>query len=203
LRRFKMLKTLLEGKKIILASSSPRRKQLLDGLDIEFTIEENGNIAEQFDPNMDLYKIPEHLALLKSKGFNRKLNYNELLVTADTMVLCNNEIMGKPKDRSDAFRMLQKLSGNKHTVLTGVCMRNNYKIRSFTSATDVFFRHIKDEEIEYYIDNYPPYDKAGAYGAQDWIGLVAIERIDGSFFNVMGLPVQKLYTEMEIFLSDN
>ncbi len=198
-----MLKTLLEGKKIILASSSPRRKQLLDGLDIEFTVEENGNMSEQFDPNMDLYKIPEHLALLKSKGFKRKLNYNELLVTADTMVICNNEIMGKPKDRSDAFKMLQKLSGNKHTVLTGVCMRNNYKIRSFTSSTDVFFRHIKDEEIEHYIDNYLPYDKAGAYGAQDWIGLVAIERIDGSFFNVMGLPVQKLYTEMESFLSDN
>jgi len=111
--------------------------------------------------------------------------------------------MGKPKDRSDAFKMLQKLSGNRHTVLTGVCMRNNYKIRSFTSSTDVFFRQIIDEEIEYYIDNYPPYDKAGAYGAQDWIGLVAIERIDGSFFNVMGLPVQKLYTEMERFLSDN
>jgi len=203
LRRFKMLKTLLEGKKIILASSSPRRKQLLEGLDIEFTVEENGNMSEQFDPNMDLYKIPEHLALLKSKGFKRKLNYNELLVTADTMVICNNEIMGKPKDRSDAFKMLQKLSGNRHTVLTGVCMRNNYKIRSFTSSTDVFFRQIIDEEIEYYIDNYPPYDKAGAYGAQDWIGLVAIERIDGSFFNVMGLPVQKLYTEMERFLSDN
>jgi len=203
LRRFKMLKTLLEGKKIILASSSPRRKQLLDGLDIEFTVEENGNMSEQFDPNMDLYKIPEHIALLKSKGFKRKLNYNELLVTADTMVICNNEIMGKPKDRSDAFKMLQKLSGNRHTVLTGVCMRNNYKIRSFTSSTDVFFRQIIDEEIEYYIDNYPPYDKAGAYGAQDWIGLVAIERIDGSFFNVMGLPVQKLYTEMESFLSDN
>ncbi|MBP9018670.1 MAG: septum formation protein Maf [Bacteroidales bacterium] len=198
-----MLKTLLEGKKIILASSSPRRKQLLEGLDIEFTVEENGNVSEQFDPNMDLYKIPEHLALLKSKGFKRKLNYNELLVTADTMVICNNEIMGKPKDRSDAFKMLQKLSGNRHTVLTGVCMRNNYKIRSFTSSTDVFFRQIIDEEIEYYIDNYPPYDKAGAYGAQDWIGLVAIERIDGSFFNVMGLPVQKLYTEMERFLSDN
>ncbi|MEN6569772.1 MAG: Maf family nucleotide pyrophosphatase [Rikenellaceae bacterium] len=198
-----MLKTLLEGKKIILASSSPRRKQLLEGLDIEFTVEENGNMSEQFDPNMDLYKIPEHLALLKSKGFKRKLNYNELLVTADTMVICNNEIMGKPKDRSDAFKMLQKLSGNRHTVLTGVCMRNNYKIRSFTSSTDVFFRQIIDEEIEYYIDNYPPYDKAGAYGAQDWIGLVAIERIDGSFFNVMGLPVQKLYTEMERFLSDN
>ncbi len=197
-----MLKELLANKRLILASSSPRRRLLLKGVDLEFTVEVNNDIPEEFESSMDVNLVPEHLARLKSSGFGRRLSDSEILVTADTLVLCGGKILGKPTDRSDAFRMLKMLSGDKHTVLTGVCIRNNCRERSFTSETIVYFRELKDDEIYYYIDNYAPYDKAGAYGAQDWIGYVAISRIEGSYFNVMGLPIQRLYTELESFLSD-
>ena len=126
---------------------------------------------------------------------------DEILITADTMVLCNNEILGKPQDRNDAINILFKLSGKKHQVLTGVFIKSNYNSRSFTATTDVYFRDLSREEIEYYVDNYSPYDKAGAYGAQEWIGYIAINRIEGSYFNVMGLPIQRLYLELDKFLT--
>lgn len=197
-----MLRDKLECYKLILASSSPRRRLLLEGIDLDFTIEVDGDISEEFDESMDIKTVPEYLAELKSDSFPRKLQDNEIVVTADTLVLCNNTILGKPKDREDAIRILSVLSGNKHQVLTGVFIRSNFKRRSFTATTDVYFRDLSSNEIEYYVDNYKPYDKAGAYGAQEWIGYVAISRIEGSYFNVMGLPIQSLYEELNIFLSD-
>jgi len=197
-----MLQDKLKGFDIILASASPRRKQLLDGIDLEFKIETGGDIEEIFDPTMDVMMVPEYLAELKSTKFARKLNNNEILITADTMVLCEKEILGKPLDRQHAVEMLGKLSGKKHQVLTGVFIRSNFKSRSFTALTDVYFRNLSVNEIEYYVDKYKPYDKAGAYGAQEWIGYIAISRIEGSYFNVMGLPVQRLYLELDKFLTD-
>ncbi|MEN6619763.1 MAG: Maf family nucleotide pyrophosphatase [Rikenellaceae bacterium] len=197
-----MLKDKLRGLNLILASSSPRRKLLLEGIDLDFNIEVDGDIPEDFDPLMDVQIVPEYLAEIKSTSFSRKLGYNEILITADTIVLCNNEILGKPKDREEAISMLIKLSGKKHLVLTGVFIRNNFKRRSFTVTTDVYFRDLSIEEIEYYVDKYHPYDKAGAYGAQEWIGYIAISRIDGSYVNVMGLPVQRLYLELDKFLTN-
>jgi septum formation protein len=198
-----MLKELLQNKKVILASASPRREQLISGLDIDFVVELNGDVDEIWDQSIDPVKVPEYLSLLKSKGFGRELRSDEILITADTMVLCNGEILGKPADRDDAVKILMKLSGNIHTVITGVTLRSNEKVKNFCATTQVWFRELKMQEIEYYIDNYKPYDKAGAYGAQDWIGFVAIEKIEGSYFNVMGLPVQKLYTELSRFTQEN
>lgn len=198
-----MLKELLQNKKVILASASPRREQLISGLDIDFVVELNGDVDEIWDQSIDPVKVPEYLSLLKSKGFGRELRSDEILITADTMVLCNGEILGKPADRDDAVKILMKLSGNIHTVITGVTLRSNEKVKNFCATTQVWFRELKMQEIEYYIDNYKPYDKAGAYGAQDWIGFVAIEKIEGSYFNVMGLPVQKLYTELSRFAQEN
>ena len=140
--------------------------------------------------------VPEFLSKGKSKGFHRELLKNEILITADTMVLCNNQIFGKPKDKEDAMQMLNQLQNNTHQVLTGVCIRSCDKIRSFTSTTSVTFGEISKEEIEYYIDKYKPFDKAGAYGVQEWIGYIGIKNIDGSYYNVMGLPVHKLYNEL-------
>jgi len=198
-----MLKELLQNRKVILASASPRREQLISGLDIDFVVELNGDVDEVWDQSIDPVKVPEYLSLLKSKGFGRELRSDEILITADTMVLCNGEILGKPADRDDAVKILMKLSGNKHTVITGVTLRSNEKVKNFCATTQVWFRDLNIQEIEYYIDNYKPYDKAGAYGAQDWIGFVAIEKIEGSYFNVMGLPVQKLYTELSRFTEEN
>ncbi|PKP38668.1 MAG: septum formation protein Maf [Bacteroidetes bacterium HGW-Bacteroidetes-14] len=197
-----MLKELLKNRTVILSSASPRREQLVKGLDIDFAIELNGETEEVYDASMDPSEVPEYLSNLKSLHFGRVLTENEILITADTMVLCNGEILGKPADRDDAVRILSKLSGNRHTVITGVTLRSVSSQRTFSATTDVWFRKLSQEEIYYYIDNYKPYDKAGAYGAQDWIGYIAIEKIEGSYFNVMGLPVQKLYRELEKFAAD-
>jgi len=197
-----MLKELLKNRTVILSSASPRREQLVKGLDIDFAIELNGETEEVYDASMDPSEVPEYLSNLKSLHFGRVLTENEILITADTMVLCNGEILGKPADRDDAVRILSKLSGNRHTVITGVTLRSVSSQRTFSATTDVWFRKLSQEEIDYYIDNYKPYDKAGAYGAQDWIGYIAIEKIEGSYFNVMGLPVQKLYRELEKFAAD-
>lgn len=197
-----MLKELLKNRTVILSSASPRRELLVKGLDIDFAIELNGETEEVYDASMDPSEVPEYLSNLKSLHFGRVLTENEILITADTMVLCNGEILGKPADRDDAVRILSKLSGNRHTVITGVTLRSVSSQRTFSATTDVWFRKLSQEEIYYYIDNYKPYDKAGAYGAQDWIGYIAIEKIEGSYFNVMGLPVQKLYREIEKFAAD-
>ena len=194
-----MLQKILEGKKIILASASPRRKELLGGLGVEFTIDTENTFEEVAPEGLPYSAWPEYMAKGKSHGFHRPLQINEILITADTMVLCSDEIMGKPKDRDDAIRMVQKLQDNKHTVLTGVCIRSLGKEVSFTASTDVFFGELSLEETEYYIDTYKPYDKAGSYGVQEWVGYAGIKGIDGSFYNVMGLPVHLLYNVLKEF----
>lgn len=188
--------------RIILLSSSPRRISLMRAADISFTAEINHGNDEKFDPLMEKSAVPEYLAKQKSLSYDKNLSESEVLITADTMVLCNGEILGKPSSRREAEEILNKLSGRKHTVYTGVCLRDNSREISFTSKTDVYFKTLAKDEIDYYLDNYNPYDKAGAYGAQEWIGLIAIERIEGSYFNVMGLPVEMLYEELNKFLSD-
>jgi len=191
----------LKNYQLILASGSPRRKELLEGIGVPVKVELNGEVNETYPSEMPLEEVPEHLAQVKSLGFGRKLANNELLITADTVVICNQQLLGKPVDKADAERMLKMLSGNEHQVLTGVCLRTAQHTRTFTAHTAVYFRPLSIQEIDYYIDAYKPYDKAGAYGVQEWIGYVGIERIDGSYFNVMGLPMQRLCTELDEFLN--
>jgi septum formation protein len=181
--------------RIILASGSPRRQQLMEGLGIPFTVERSGEVEEIIPAGMPPETTPEYLARLKSEAF-RPLSADELVITADTVVICNRQLLGKPADKADAERMLRLLSGNKHDVLTGVCLRTVETMHTFTAHTAVFFRPLSADEINYYIDRYRPYDKAGAYGVQEWIGYVGIERIEGSYYNVMGLPLQQLYAAL-------
>lgn len=191
---------LLKNKRFILGSASPRRKELMQGLDIDFTIDTGNSFEEIYPDDIDIHNVPEFLAKGKSHGFHRMLEADEVLVTADTMVLCNGLILGKPKDKEDAMRMLKMLQNNRHTVITGVCIRSCNAETSFSSATEVYFNKLSDSELEYYLEHYKPYDKAGAYGVQEWIGYVGISRIEGSYYNVMGLPVQRLYIELEKFI---
>ncbi len=191
-----MLEKRLKGRKLILASGSPRRHELLQGLDYPFEIDTKNNFAEEYPADMPVEEVPLFLAKGKSHGFHRPLADNEIIITADTMVLCKGEIMGKPHSKGEATRMLKLLSGNKHTVLTGVCIRSNEKTELFTARTDVYFNELTTEEIEYYLNRYKPHDKAGSYGVQEWIGYVGINRIDGSYYNVMGLPVQLVYKSL-------
>lgn len=183
---------------IILASKSPRRKQLLEELGIQFEIQIK-EVDEIFPETMPVSKIPEYLAQLKMQAFENKLGKNDLVITSDTIVCINNEVLGKPINYEHAYKMLTKLSGKAHKVISGVCVLSKNKKVSFTSTTKVYFKKLSETEIDYYISNYKPYDKAGAYGIQEWIGHVAIERIEGSYFNVMGLPVQRLYEELGKF----
>ncbi len=191
----------LQSKKIILASASPRRKELMEGLGLDFIIDTRNTFEEVIPQGFDLNLAPEYLAKGKSHGFHRGLEDDEIIITADTMVLCNGTILGKPADRENARQMLRMLQNNSHTVITGVCIRDCNHEFSFSVTTEVHFNAITDEEIDYYLNNYKPYDKAGAYGVQEWIGYVAIDRIEGSYFNVMGLPVQRLYNELYNFIA--
>ncbi len=183
---------------VILASKSPRRQALLKEIVPEFSIMLR-DTAETYPPTLKGAQIVEHLANLKASAFDGELADNQLLITADTIVWIDDMVLGKPKDRNGAIAMLRQLSGRKHTVFTGVCLKTNQKKRVFSVATDVFFRPLDDSEIEYYVDKYQPFDKAGSYGVQEWIGYVGVERIEGSYFNVMGLPVQRLYQELKEF----
>ena len=194
-----MLEKILSGRKIILASASPRRKELLSGLGVQFTVDTRNTFEEIAPEGLPYSQYPEYMAKGKSHGFHRDLLPDEILVTVDTMVLCSDEIMGKPTDRADAIRMVQKLQNNRHSVLTGVCIRSLEKEVCFTASTDVFFDELSQEEIEYYVDTYRPFDKAGAYGVQEWVGYAGIKRIEGSYFNVVGLPVQMLYQKLKEF----
>ena len=195
-----VLKELLKDYRIILASASPRRRELLAGLDIDFTIEVNGDIDESATFDCPLTEIPGRLSKLKSEGFGRDLKPDEILITADTLVICDDEILGKPKDSEEAVEMLRKLSGRSHTVATGVTLRSHKESATFTALSDVYFKKLLQAEINYYIDNYKPFDKAGAYGIQEWIGFTAIERIEGSYFNIVGLPVQRLSEALRRFI---
>ncbi len=183
---------------VILASKSPRRQALLKEIVPEFSIMLR-DTAETYSSTLKGAQIVEHLANLKASAFDGELTDNQLLITADTIVWIDDMVLGKPKDRSGAIAMLRQLSGRKHTVFTGVCLKTNQRKRVFSVATYVFFCPLDDSEIEYYVDKYQPFDKAGSYGVQEWIGYVGVERIEGSYFNVMGLPVQRLYQELKEF----
>ena len=186
------------GFEIILASKSPRRQELLKGLGLKFEVQ-SLNIPEVFPDGLSMTEIPVYLAELKAEAFRPSLKENQLVITADTIVWLDGHIMNKPADFADGFRMLKNLSGKKHQVLTGVCILTTEKKVSFFASTDVWFKSLSDEEIQYYLENFRPYDKAGAYGIQEWIGYIGIHRIEGSFFNVMGLPVQSLYEHLKAF----
>ena len=182
----------IKNYKLILASASPRRQQLMK--DAGFTFEVRlKNVEEKYPQELHLENVPEYLSKVKASAFREELKADEVLITADTVVCIHDRILGKPADRKEAISMLQELSGNRHLVVTGVSVTTRTKQHSFSSRTDVFFKHLSNEEIEFYVDTYKPFDKAGAYGIQEWIGYIGIERIEGSFYNVMGLPIQKLY----------
>ena len=196
----------LHGKHIILGSNSPRRRELLKGLDIEFEVDTRNNFEESFGPETPYDEVPRLMAEGKSHGFHRPLEEDEILITADTMVILPasegkpGEILGKPKDREDACRMLRDLSGREHHVTTAVTLRDAHREKSFDVTTEVWFKELSQEEIDYYVDTYKPYDKAGAYAIQEWIGHVGITRIEGSYFNVVGFPVQRVYEALKAFL---
>jgi len=185
----------LKNYKVILASASERRRQLLKELSIDFEVVVK-EFDESFPDNLRGEQIAEYVAASKAKMFTNDIKINELVITADTIVLCDNKILGKPLDKTDALRMLREISGKTHEVITGVAIITGDKITTFTDTTKVTFRDMTDSELNYYIDNYLPFDKAGAYGIQEWIGLAACSSIEGSFYNVMGLPVQKLYSKL-------
>lgn len=182
--------------KLLLASKSPRRRELLATLGIPFAVVDI-NVDEHFDVLPPADKVAESLAERKSEGYGAHLQPDEILVTADTVVVLDNQVLGKPHDRLQAVTMLKALSGHTHYVYTGVCLRSDAGRRLFTECTKVCFRALSDEDIAYYVDNFKPYDKAGAYGIQEWIGMVGVERIEGCFYNVMGLPVGHLYKELK------
>lgn len=184
--------------KLILASASPRRHQILCDAGFKFDVKLK-HTDEIWPQEMEIEKVPEYLACLKADAFRDELKEGELLITADTVVCLGAELLGKPKDREEAIDMLHRLSGRKHTVITGVCLTTTNCHSSFSARTDVYFKPLSEEEITCYVDNYKPYDKAGAYGIQEWIGYIGIQKIDGSFYNVMGLPVQQLYEALKQF----
>ena len=191
----------LNGKRIILGSKSPRRRELIAGLNIPFEID----AATLFDedsaaPGCNPADIPARMSEGKSLGFHRPLADDEILITSDTLVFCDGLVLGKPHSREDAIRMLHMLSGNVHTVITAVTIRSNSCTDTFTDEAKVFFNKLTDEEIVYYVDNFKPFDKAGSYGVQEWIGYVGISKIEGSFYTVMGLPVALLYQHLLPFL---
>ena len=183
---------------ILLASASFRRRELLTQLGVQYSLVKPSQEEEVVPSDICVEDVSEYLACQKSNAY-KDLKDNDLLITADTTVIVDNRILGKPKDYSDAFQMLRLLSGKTHLVVTGVCLRSIDKVVSFSVRTEVTFSNLDDEEIRFYIENYKPFDKAGAYGIQEWIGKVAVESINGSFYNVVGLPVQRLYRELKKF----
>ncbi len=191
-----MLKN-IEKYHVVLASASPRRRELLAGLGIPFEVRLLSGIDETYPPSLPTVQIAEHIACQKANAYRQLMAPNELIITADTIVVAADEVMGKPHDADDARRMLLKLSGQTHQVITGVCLTTKEVQRRFSVVTDVTFKVLTDEEISYYIDTYHPFDKAGAYGIQEWIGYVGVTALHGSYFNVMGLPVQRIYSELE------
>jgi septum formation protein len=198
-----MLKDLLGGCRIILASQSPRRQLLLGEMGLDFEVKVP-DVDEIYPAGLSAEEIAIYLAELKADSFpSEELDRGTIIITADTIVSLDGEILGKPLAREDAIDMLRKLSGKMHVVVTGVCLRSGGKRRSFFARTLVWFRELTPKEIEYYVDNFHPFDKAGAYGAQEWIGYIGISRIEGSYFNVMGLPVKELYEELVSFCPNN
>ncbi len=190
----------LNEKRIILASGSPRRRELLAGLDISFEVDTRNSFEEAYSADTPHRLIPELMSKGKSHGFHRQLEENEILITSDTMVLCGTEVLGKPHSREDAVRMLEMLSGHGHEVITAVTIRTSGREITFSDTTKVFFSPLSQEDIEFYVDRFRPFDKAGAYGIQEWIGYAGIESIEGSFYTVMGLPTHLVYRHLKDFL---
>ena len=189
------------NKKIILASASPRRKELLAGLGVDFEVDTRNSFEETYSDDIPHERIPEVLSEGKSYGFHRELASDEILITSDTLVLCEDHVMGKPADRDEAYRMLRLLSGKSHKVITAITLRDNSRISTLSDTALVHFKELSDEEIYYYIDNFKPFDKAGAYGIQEWIGYIGIDKIEGSYFTIMGFPVHLVYQELTKFIA--
>lgn len=184
---------------IYLASKSPRRRELLTQLRIKFNTINIGGIDESYPDDIPAAEVPQYIANRKADAYMSLIKDNEMVITADTLVMIDNRILGKPKDEAEAVEMLMALSGKVHKVVSGVCIVTADRRTSFTTETDVKFAEISKEEAQYYVENYMPLDKAGAYGIQEWIGCIAVESIHGSFYNVMGLPVHRLYNELKLF----
>ena len=182
--------------KLILASNSPRRKELLAGLGVPFEVRVLQDIDEHYPESLPVNEVARYIAKEKADAYRRIVASDELIITADTVVIVGDEILGKPVDEADAVRMLQLLSGRTHQVTTGVCLLTAEKERCFDVTTDVTFKTLTDEEIHYYVNRYRPFDKAGAYGIQEWIGYIGVTGLHGSYYNVMGLPVQRIYQEL-------
>lgn len=189
-----------KGKKIILGSNSPRRRELLAGLDIDFIVDTGNNFEEVYSENTPQEKIPEVLSEGKSYGFHRTLESDEILITSDTLVLCKGRVMGKPHSREEAIDMLRHLSGKGHYVITAVTVRDSVSVQTVSDTATVYFKELTYSEIEYYVDKYRPFDKAGAYGIQEWIGYIGIGKIEGSYFTIMGLPVHLVYDLLQKFI---
>jgi septum formation protein len=183
------------SKKLILASNSPRRKEILSQAGFQFEVKVK-EIEEIYPPEILDENVPEFLAHLKAKAFESEIK-NEIVITADTVVLLNKKILGKPKDQADAKNMLKAMSANVHRVVSGVCIMTKNELFTFSDFTDVHFKKLTDSEIDFYIQTYKPFDKAGAYGIQEWIGMIGIEKIVGSYYNVMGLPIHIVYKQLE------
>jgi septum formation protein len=187
-----MLKNKLHNYSLILASGSPRRQQFFKDLDLDFEIRLK-EIEEIYPPELKAEEITNYLAELKANAFEGELKANEILITSDTIVWHNNKALGKPKDKQDAFTILKSLSNATHEVITSVCFKTNNNSKLLHEITKVTFNEISDEAIRYYIENYKPFDKAGAYGIQEWIGFIGVSKIEGSYANVMGMPTDKVY----------
>lgn len=187
----------LKQYKIVLCSNSPRRKELLKGLGLNFQTRIIDGIDESYDKSLPGEDIAKMISEKKAESYKTTMYSDELIITADTIVYVDGEVLGKPQNKIDAARMLKMISGKCHDVITGVCLLTSNKRISFSVKTKVSFAQITDDEISFYIENYKPYDKAGAYGIQEWIGYIGVDSIQGSYFNVMGLPVQRLYSELK------
>lgn len=187
----------LKQYKIVLCSNSPRRKELLKGLGLNFQTRIIDGIDESYDKSLPGEDIAKMISEKKAESYKATMSSDELIITADTIVYVDGEVLGKPQNKIDAARMLKMISGKCHDVITGVCLLTSNKRISFSVKTKVSFAQITDDEISFYIENYKPYDKAGAYGIQEWIGYIGVDSINGSYFNVMGLPVQRLYSELK------
>lgn len=183
---------------IILASNSPRRRELMAGLGLPFEVRVIKGVKESYPADLPVHTIPEYIAIEKSQAYLPTLQANDILITADTVVIYEDEVLGKPKDEKDAQRMLHLLSGHTHQVITGVCLTKNAIQQHFSVTTQVTFKSLTDDEINAYIRNDKPYDKAGAYGIQEWIGYIGVTELNGSYYNVMGLPVQRIYEALKL-----
>jgi septum formation protein len=195
----KQFSDFLKDFRIFLASRSPRRQLLLAQAGIPFEVWLKEEVPEDYPPDLSPQGVAIFLSKLKANVYRDELGDRDILITADTIVVLESRILGKPVDRSDAIKMLSELSGKPHEVITGVCMTSLRQESVFTASTTVWFDHLEQSEIEEYIDEFSPYDKAGSYGIQEWIGYMGIHRIEGSYFNVMGLPIQQLYKELQAF----